>query len=205
MDRLWLCFLLAALHGLHLSGVHSAGPRKNIIKENPIDKIPIQKNFNLDQLTGKWFLIGVASKCEYLRENNFRVEGTSVVLSRSSTQKIALDVSTLRKLDLQCWDIRQEYCSTKTNGRLLLKGRGSGNDVDIVVGETDYQSYAILYYQQRRKITVKLYGRSSDIPDNIIDKFQEAVLKQNIGEDFIYYFPKYGFCESADEFHILRE
>ncbi|KAK1148002.1 complement component C8 gamma chain-like [Acipenser oxyrinchus oxyrinchus] len=98
MDRLWLCFLLAALHGLHLSGVHSAGPRKNIIKENPIDKIPIQKNFNLDQLTGKWFLIGVASKCEYLRENNFRVEGTSVVLSRSSTQKIALDVSTLRKL-----------------------------------------------------------------------------------------------------------
>lgn len=30
--------------------------------------------------------------------------------------------------------------------------------VDVVLGETDYQNYAILYYLRRNKITLKLYG-----------------------------------------------
>lgn len=32
-------------------------------------------------------------------------------------------------------------------------------NTDIVVGETDYTSYAILFYQKQGKITVKLYSR----------------------------------------------
>lgn len=28
----------------------------------------------------------------------------------------------------------------------------------IVIGETDYNSYAVIYYQKRGKMTVKLYG-----------------------------------------------
>ena len=31
-------------------------------------------------------------------------------------------------------------------------------NIDIVIGETDYSSYAIMYYQKQGKVTVKLYG-----------------------------------------------
>lgn len=32
--------------------------------------------------------------------------------------------------------------------------------MDVVVGETDHSSYAILYYQKGRSISLKLYGGS---------------------------------------------
>lgn len=31
-------------------------------------------------------------------------------------------------------------------------------NTEIVIGETDYNSYAVIYYKKRGKITVKLYG-----------------------------------------------
>lgn len=37
-------------------------------------------------------------------------------------------------------------------------GKGYMGQVDVVLGETDYQNYAILYYLRRNKITLKLYG-----------------------------------------------
>ncbi|KAJ8375421.1 hypothetical protein SKAU_G00060010 [Synaphobranchus kaupii] len=76
------------------------------------------------------------------------------------------------------------------------------NGIDISVGEIDYNSYAILYYQKRGKISMKLYGRSERLQDHIHDKFELLAEKQNLGE-FVFPFPKYGFCQSADEKHIL--
>uniref|UniRef100_A0A8C8RHR7 Complement C8 gamma chain n=1 Tax=Pelusios castaneus TaxID=367368 RepID=A0A8C8RHR7_9SAUR len=169
--------------------------------EHPLDKVTIQENFNPQQFAGKWFLVGVASKCDYLREHNHQLEATAVVVSASEGTSLA--VSTFRKLDGVCWEIKQNYRSTKAKGRFLLKGRGS--NVDVVVGETDYSSYAILYYQKLRKISVKLYGRSIQVSDAILDKFEQRVTEMNMNEDFTYYLPKYGFCESANQFHLLDE
>ncbi|XP_064188817.1 complement component C8 gamma chain isoform X2 [Anguilla rostrata] len=127
-------------------------------KENPIDKIPAVVDLDLTKISGKWFLVSVASKCQYLLENNLRVESTTVTLTADTSPTSPLSVSTLRKLNMQCWEIRQEYLSTKTSGRFLLKSRNKmANDIDIIVGETDYNSYAILYYQKRGKISIKLY------------------------------------------------
>ncbi|XP_026517906.2 complement component C8 gamma chain-like, partial [Terrapene carolina triunguis] len=80
---------------------------------------------------------------------------------------------------------------------------GRGSNVDVVVGETDYSSYAILYYQKLRKISIKLYGRSVRVSDAIVGKFEQRITEMNMSEDFTYYFPTYGFCESADQFHLL--
>ncbi|XP_067417693.1 complement component C8 gamma chain isoform X2 [Emydura macquarii macquarii] len=167
--------------------------------ESPLEKVAIQENFDLQQFAGKWFLVGVASKCDYLREYNHQLEATTMVVSASEGTSLA--VSTFRKLDGVCWEIKQQYRSTKAQGRFLLKGRGSS--VDVVVGETDYSSYAILYYQKLRKISIKLYGRKIRVSDAIVSKFEQRVTEMNMSEDFTYYFPTYGFCESADQFHLL--
>uniref|UniRef100_A0A452HDR9 Lipocalin/cytosolic fatty-acid binding domain-containing protein n=1 Tax=Gopherus agassizii TaxID=38772 RepID=A0A452HDR9_9SAUR len=138
--------------------------------------------------SGKWFLVGVASKCDYLREYNHQLEATTMAVSASEGKSLA--ISTFRKLDGVCWEIKQQYRSTKAQGRFLLKSRGS--NMDVVVGETDYSSYAILYYQKLRKISIKLFGRSVRVSDAIVGKFEQRITEMNMSEDFTYYFPTYG-------------
>ncbi|NWR80294.1 CO8G protein, partial [Centropus unirufus] len=152
-------------------------------------------------LAGRWFLVGVASRCSSLPERSHRLEATAVTVTVLDGQSLA--ISTFRKLDGTCWEIRQRYVPAQASGRFLLKGRAHGSRVDVVVGETDHSSYAILYYQKGRSISVKLYGRSSQVSDAIVEKFEQRVRTVGLSEDVTYYFPTYGFCDSADEFHIL--
>ncbi|NXV71515.1 CO8G protein, partial [Atlantisia rogersi] len=153
------------------------------------------------QLAGRWFLVGMGSRCSYLAEQSHRLEATAVTVTVLDGQSLA--VSTLRKLDGVCWEVRQRFLPAQAHGRFLLKGRGYGSKVDVVVGETDYNSYAIIYYQKGRGVSVKLYGRSSRVSDAIADKFEQHVRAVGLSEDVTYYFPTYGFCDSADEFHVL--
>uniref|UniRef100_A0A452HDJ8 Lipocalin/cytosolic fatty-acid binding domain-containing protein n=1 Tax=Gopherus agassizii TaxID=38772 RepID=A0A452HDJ8_9SAUR len=176
--------------------------------ESLFEKIKIQENFDVQQVREglgnaghpgrwhsspggplwKWFLVGVASKCDYLREYNHQLEATTMAVSASEGKSLA--ISTFRKLDGVCWEIKQQYRSTKAQGRFLLKSRGS--NMDVVVGETDYSSYAILYYQKLRKISIKLFGRSVRVSDAIVGKFEQRITEMNMSEDFTYYFPTYG-------------
>ncbi|NXG52683.1 CO8G protein, partial [Psilopogon haemacephalus] len=153
------------------------------------------------QLAGKWFLLGVASRCSYLAEHSHRLEPTAVRVTVPDGQSLA--ISTFSKLDGMCWEVRQHYSPARARGRFLLKGRGYGSKVEVVVGETDHSSYAILYYQKGPSTSVKLYGRSSQVSDAVVEKFEQHIRAVGLSEDVTYYFPTYGFCDSVDEFHIL--
>ncbi|NWU69549.1 CO8G protein, partial [Pterocles burchelli] len=153
------------------------------------------------QLAGRWFLVGMASRCSDLAEHSHRLEATAVTVTVLDGQSLAIVTS--RKLDGMCWEIRQRYLPAQAPGRFLLKGCGYGSRVDMLVGETDHTSYAILYFQKGRSISVKLYGRTSSVSDAVVDKFEQRVRAVGLSEDVTYYFPAYGFCDSADEFHVL--
>ncbi|NWI06204.1 CO8G protein, partial [Tichodroma muraria] len=153
------------------------------------------------QLSGKWFLVGMASRCSYLKEHSHELEATAVTMTILDGQSLA--ISTFRKLDRMCWEIRQHYFPTRAPGHFLLKGEEDCSKVDVVVGEADPSSFVILYYQKGHSISVKLYGRTSLISDAVVDKFEQHVRAVGLSEDVTYYFPTYGFCDSTDEFHIL--
>ncbi|XP_032088427.1 complement component C8 gamma chain [Thamnophis elegans] len=188
-----------------LAGLFLASPswarRPKPPKKSPIDTISAQEQFDPARFAGKWFLVGVASDCLYLRENGYRVEATNVVVS--VTDRGSLLFSTFRPLEGICWNIKQSYFARQTPGRFLLKGRGA--PVDVVVRETDYSSYAVLYFQKNRKISAKLYGRTAQLPTDTLKKFEAAMAALGISDDLIFYYPVYGFCSSADQFHILDE
>ncbi|XP_063287817.1 complement component C8 gamma chain [Pelobates fuscus] len=181
--------------------------QKKKVTEDPIDKIQVQANFNMDKFAGQWYLLSVASECNYLKANNHRVEATIINAARSTKPRETenLLVHTLRKMDGICWEIKQKYRKNKINGRFILKVRGSIRQLDMVVAETDYENYAILYYQRQKKITIKLYGRGKTVKDDIYRKFDGHASNQGIDLLYIYPFPTYGFCEKADQFHILDE
>ncbi|CAH2316898.1 complement component C8 gamma chain [Pelobates cultripes] len=159
------------------------------------------------KFAGQWYLLSVASECNYLKANNHRVEATTIKAARSTKPRETenLLVHTLRKMDGICWEIKQQYRKNKINGRFILKVRGSIRQLDMVVAETDYENYAILYYQRQKKITIKLYGRGKTAKDDIYRKFDGHASNQGIDLLYIYPFPTYGFCEKADQFHILDE
>ncbi|XP_054249323.1 complement component C8 gamma chain [Indicator indicator] len=203
---------MAALDSLLLFGLLLAaptglgqGPRRRRLPtpQSPLEKVAAEAELSLAQLAGRWFLVGVASRCSYLAEHSHRLEATAVTVTVPDGQILA--VSTFRKLAGMCWEIRQRYLPAGAHGRFLLKGSGYGSKVDVVLGETDHSSYAILYYQKGHSISVKLYGRSSHVSDAIVEKFEQHSRAVGLSKDLTYYFPTYGFCDSADEFHILDE
>ncbi|NXP04921.1 CO8G protein, partial [Thinocorus orbignyianus] len=147
------------------------------------------------QLAGRWFLVGVASRCGYLAQHSHRLEATAVTVTVEDGQSLA--ISTLRRLDGTCWELRQRYLPAEAHGHFLLKGRGYGSRVEMVVGETDHSTYAILYYQRGRSISVKLYGRTSQVSDAVVDKFEERVRAVGLNGDVTYYFPHYGGWHTA--------
>ncbi|XP_007427119.1 complement component C8 gamma chain [Python bivittatus] len=199
---------MAPIAVLLLSGLLLASPswaRKPRPTKGPIEKISAQAHFDPARFAGKWFLVGVASDCHYLRENSYRLEATNVVVSvtDSDAELKSLRFSTFRPLEGICWNIKQTYFASRTPGRFLLKGRGA--PVDVVVGETDYSGYTILYLQKNHKISAKLYGRTAQVTNNILKKFEAAVAAIGMSDDVTFYYPVYGFCNSADQFHILDE
>nr|KAF6269001.1 complement C8 gamma chain [Myotis myotis] len=197
---LWTLVLAAGFLGL--------GARRRPQRPSPISAIQPKAGFDAQQFAGTWFLVAVASSCRFLQEQGHRAEATAV---KVAPQGAAMAVNTFQKLDGICWQVRQLYRDTKVPGRFLLRARGARGDVHVVVGETDYQSFAILYLERAQRLSVKLYGalcptaRSLPVDDLVVSKFEQSVQEANMTEDHILYFPKYGFCEAADQFHVLDE
>ncbi|KAM9081890.1 complement component C8 gamma chain isoform 1-T1 [Megaptera novaeangliae] len=254
---------------------------------SPISTIQPKAKFDTQQFSGTWFLVAVASSCRSLQEQGHRAEATTLHVT---PQGAAMAVSTFRKLDGICWQVRQLYGDTGLPGRFLLQARGARGAVDVVVGETDYRGFAIVYLERARQLSVKLYGtspwdrvctpagpsgwvrwahgpsppfplplplgpdvgterrpvggwagvrsqppahspaprapcppsphppsgrpgalcvphaaRSLPVSESFLSVFEQRVQGANLTEDHILFFPKYGFCEAADQFHVLDE
>ncbi|XP_019648311.1 complement component C8 gamma chain isoform X2 [Ailuropoda melanoleuca] len=165
-------------------GSLSQRPRRPARPASPISTIQPKANFDAQQ------------------EQGHRAEATTL---RVAPQGAAMAVSTFQKLDGICWQVQQRYRDTGVPGRFLLQARGARGAVDVVVGETDYQSFAILYLEQKRRLSVKLYARSLPPSDSALSAFEHKTQSANLTEDHILFFPKYGFCEAADQFHVLDE
>ncbi|KAK2120748.1 Complement component C8 gamma chain [Saguinus oedipus] len=131
-----------------------------------------------------------------------------------------------------CWQVRQLYRDTRVPGRFLLQAQGARGAVHVVVAETDYQSFAVLYLERAGQLSVKLYARSLPVSDSVLSGFEQRVREAHLTEDQIFFFPNYGecpqqipasatptfwadvqpdpclgppgFCEAADQFHVLN-
>ncbi|TRZ00311.1 hypothetical protein DNTS_009908, partial [Danionella cerebrum] len=166
--------------------------------DKAIENLTPSQSFTIDQMSGKWYLLSVACRCKNLLNAGFKLESTTVTWTIASEK---VSVSTMRQLNFVCYEIKQKYMTTKSSGQFILKGKCGkrpADDVDVVVLETDYRSYAVLVFKKGTNITVKLYGRSGDVPDNIVDKFEGHAKTFNLGLDVVFPYPAYGFCEAAE-------
>ncbi|XP_012929265.1 complement component C8 gamma chain isoform X3 [Heterocephalus glaber] len=155
---------------------------------SPISTIQPQANFDARQ------------------EQGHRAEATAL---HATPQVAAMAVSTFRKLDGICWQVLQLYRDTGVPGRFLVPAQGARGPVHMVVAETDYQDFAVLYLERAQQLSVKLYGalsaaRSLPVGDSALSVFEQWVRSANLTEEQTLFFPVYGFCESTDQFHVLN-
>uniref|UniRef100_A0A672GT86 Complement component 8, gamma polypeptide n=1 Tax=Salarias fasciatus TaxID=181472 RepID=A0A672GT86_SALFA len=161
-------------------------------KVEPIDVAQPASNVDIQRMTGTWYLLITASKCSFLINHGTKVEPTVMTLTFSSESDQKLSVSTKTRHNHQCWEILQVYDLTSAPARLTLKGARPELNTEIVIGDTDHSSYAILYYQKRGKITMKLYSRSVDsLSEPILSKFEQLAEKQGLGLAYLFPFPTY--------------
>ncbi|KAF5899689.1 armadillo repeat-containing protein 3, partial [Clarias magur] len=172
-------------------------------EKKPIEEIVPAQDIDFNKLSGKWYLLSVASRCKNLLEHGFKVEGTIITMAAPDSPNAPIQVSTYTKLNYQCWEIKQKYETSQNMGRFLLKAKMPVKNTEIIIVETNYNSYAILLYKQMNKLTMKLYGRAPEIAESIVDKFEDMAKKQDLGLDVVFQFPTYGFCQSADKEHTL--
>lgn len=175
-------------------------------KQEIVDVAPPAQNIDLQRMTGKWFLLNAASKCPYLVRQGSRVEPTVMTLTFPSTPNPRnLLVSTKTRHGHQCWEILQNYYLTDTPGRLMLLGSRPELKTDIVIAETDYTSYAIIYYQRQEKLTIKYYSRAPNkVTEERIVGFEQLTDKQGFGLSSLYPFPTYSHCGDVDEDHKIN-
>ncbi|KAJ8010801.1 hypothetical protein DPEC_G00078910 [Dallia pectoralis] len=174
-------------------------------KVNPIDETPPSQNINIEQMTGTWYLVSAASKCNFLVKNGAKVEATVMTLTSPTSSGGPISVSTTTRLNHQCWEILQEYTVTPAPGRLVLKGSRPELNTDVVIGETDHSSYAIFYYQKQGQLTMKLYGRSKDtLSEAILDRFEDLAEKRGLGLAYVFAFPNYSHCMSVEKDYVIN-
>ncbi|XP_068438330.1 complement component C8 gamma chain [Clinocottus analis] len=211
MAGLWHCMLpVMGLMCVCLWGSTEAKSRPRLQrrptmkpKVDPIDMIPPAQSIDIQQMTGTWYLLITASKCSYLMTHGTKVEPTVMTLTHSPDQ--TLSVSTKTRRNHQCWEILQVYNLTPTPGKLKLIGARTDLDIEIVIGEMVYNSYAIMYYQKRGKITMKLYGRSVDnLSEPMLTKFEQLAEKQGLGLAYLFPFPTYSHCGAVDQHHVIN-
>uniref|UniRef100_A0A3Q0QU56 Complement component 8, gamma polypeptide n=1 Tax=Amphilophus citrinellus TaxID=61819 RepID=A0A3Q0QU56_AMPCI len=203
MVGLWRCTLAVMLTCVYLWGSGDAvggaksrpRPQKRPPKKpkiTPIDLTEPAQNIDIERMLGRWYLLNSASKCSYLINHGTKVEPTVMTITRTPTSNEMLSVSTKTRHNHQCWEILQVYhLNPGTPGRLTLKAHPEDN-IEIVIGETDYDSYAIMYYQKRGMITVKLYGRFlNNLSEPLLTKFEELAAKQNFQRAYHFPFPTY--------------
>uniref|UniRef100_A0A3Q3GYI5 Complement C8 gamma chain n=1 Tax=Labrus bergylta TaxID=56723 RepID=A0A3Q3GYI5_9LABR len=173
-------------------------------KVDPIDLTPPAQNIDIQRMAGRWYLLNTASKCSFLINHGTNVEPTVMTLTPNSDQ--TLSVSTKTRHNHQCWEILQVYNISPTPGKLTLKGSRPELNVDIVIVESDYDNYAIMFYQKRGKITMKLYGRSvDDLSEPMLSKFEQLAEKQNLGLAYLFPFPTYSHCGEVDQDHTISK
>ncbi|RVE58893.1 hypothetical protein OJAV_G00198820 [Oryzias javanicus] len=174
-------------------------------KANPVDENPPAPNVDIQQMTGRWYLLIASSKCPYLLKHGTKVEPTVMTLTRSSASDQILSVSTKTRHNHQCWEIKQEYHLSPVGGRLTLKGARPELNTEIVIGETDYTSYAVIYYHKLGQVTVKLYSRSVEtLSEPMLTKFEQLSEKQGFGLAYHFSFPDYSHCGEVDQDHVIN-
>uniref|UniRef100_A0AAR2J2Q7 Lipocalin/cytosolic fatty-acid binding domain-containing protein n=1 Tax=Pygocentrus nattereri TaxID=42514 RepID=A0AAR2J2Q7_PYGNA len=155
-----------------------------------------QADFDLQKVGGTWYLVGFATNADWFVSRKADMKMGTVTLTPQSNGDLEMDYSSL-KSDGRCKRMNHLAKKTDTPGRFAYRSWGSDDDMRVV--DVKYDEYALFHAIKTKDgsshFINKLYSRTQDPSQAVLDKFTKFSLEQGILRKNIAILPKSGQCE----------
>ncbi|NXQ69521.1 AMBP protein, partial [Quiscalus mexicanus] len=161
------------------------------------EDIQVQENFEAERMHGKWFDIAIGTTCKWMKNYKEKFSmGTLVLGPGPSTDQISTTSTRLRQGD--CTLVSGEYQKTSTPGKYTYYNPRWDVSIQSYVLRTNYDEYAVILMKKKSSFgpstTLKLYGRSPELREDLIESFHQLALEMGIPEDSIFILANRGEC-----------
>ncbi|XP_061655988.1 protein AMBP-like [Phyllopteryx taeniolatus] len=139
---------------------------------------------------GKWYEVAVVSDCPHYMQNKQR-NPVIVALDLKPSEQGNVTVMATAPRNGSCKHTSIQYALTDTAGQFFYHVSRFSVDVDAYVVHSDYDQYAMMVLlgtekASKNKTTIfKLYNRSLDVRDAVLDDFKMLVRINGMGDDII--------------------
>ncbi|NXX19184.1 AMBP protein, partial [Podargus strigoides] len=153
------------------------------------EDIQVQENFEAERMYGKWYDIAIGTTCKWMKNYKEKFSmGTLVLGPGPSADQISTASTRLRHGD--CTHISGEYQKTSTPGKYTFYNPKWDVSIQSYVLRTNYEEYAVILLKKKSSFgpstTLKLYGMSPELREDLIEAFQQLALEMGIHEDSIF-------------------
>ncbi|XP_056313236.1 lipocalin-like [Danio aesculapii] len=154
-------------------------------------------DFDIKGMTGKWHLIGFATNAEWFVSRKANMKMGIAMVTPTEEGDLDMAYSSLNP-DGTCW--RMNYLAQKTDvpGKFSFHTERSGTDNDMRIADVKYDEFALIHTIKMKDgsstLLNKLYGRTTDLSQDVLDKFTEFSLEQGILPENIAILPKNDEC-----------
>ncbi|XP_044162471.1 LOW QUALITY PROTEIN: protein AMBP-like [Bufo gargarizans] len=165
------------------------------------DDVPIQENFDVNGIFGKWYDIAIGSTCKWLKKYKGKFDVGTMELSEGQTDEEIQTLSTRMRRGT-CTQVSNVYEKTEVPGKFKYINEKYGAEVVNYVVFTNYNEYATMLMRKTKRgettTTVKLYGRTPELRQSLIDDFKQFAFEQGVEEDSVFILENKGECTPGD-------
>uniref|UniRef100_A0A8B9DT39 Protein AMBP n=1 Tax=Anser cygnoides TaxID=8845 RepID=A0A8B9DT39_ANSCY len=149
------------------------------------------------QMYGKWYDVAIGTTCKWMKNYKEKFNmGTLVLGPGPSADQISTISTRLRQGD--CTHISGEYQKTSTPGKYTYYNPKWDVSIKSYVLRTNYEEYAVILMKKTSSYgpstTLKLYGRSPELREDLIEAFRQLALEMGIPADSIFILANKGEC-----------
>lgn len=175
-----------------------------LVTGNPVEtevSIIPQENFDVTRIYGKWYDIAIGSTCPWLKKYKSSFDVGTLELSEGQTDDEVQIVNT-RMRHGTCTQVTGVYQKTDVPGKFNYYNAKWGAHIQNYVVFTNYNEYATMLMRKTKRdqttTTVKLYGRTPELRQDLIEDFKQFALEQGLTEDSIFLLQNKGECTPGD-------
>ncbi|KAJ8278179.1 hypothetical protein GJAV_G00084780 [Gymnothorax javanicus] len=154
-----------------------------------------QKDFNLQKMAGKWYLVGFASNSEWFTTTKSQMKVLTVIMTPSSGGDLAVSHASLNP-DGSCKRTAQVSKKTETPGRFIFYSQTWKNDNDMCIVDVKYDEYALVHTTKTQagvsEILTNLYTRDAQPSRALVKKFQDLSKRAKILPENVLILPMNG-------------
>ncbi|XP_013876073.1 lipocalin [Austrofundulus limnaeus] len=159
-----------------------------------------QADFNIQGMSGKWYLIGIASNSQWLVRRRATMKMGTAMLKPTANGDLEMSYASLTS-DGSCWRKNKLAKKTDVAGKFTYSCEHSGALKDMRVTEVKSDEYALVHIIKKKEAetttVTKLYGRADELGADVKQKFRQLALQTGTLPENIIFLPKNAECPAA--------